>query len=425
MSLPDNLRDNRNHQTQHHHRHSISETHQYASFGPELDPELLRTAFSQAPSDMSMPMTPIVVNHMNQFMPFGNTPYDNTGDTRFLNLNTPHTELSNLDDNILADFLNSPTILQDSSDMLFMNPSGVVPQSRSAMTVPNESPRFNSRPLFEISQRLTNRLRDNNASSSPCSTSSLQEPDAVLALHPLWPFFLCQRSEKFTANQPKTASIYLEGLSQTLRNQSTWQAWTAQIDERQLDISFERKISLQPIVGWSREKLLAITQGFLHKALDIHKGSQVKDESPASPESPHDTFLMLPPPEVMQFFLRSYVVRYEPYYCSIPGGRLDPNSLMHSSNSKAASLLILLMMASGASATSTPEARYVTSGLTEACRLSLFDTVEKDVAQAREVLVLRSALLLVSLAAWSGDKWHMDMAMGQRGLYLAVSLTFR
>ncbi|KAK5078925.1 hypothetical protein LTR64_002655 [Lithohypha guttulata] len=78
------------------------------------------------------------------------------------------------------------------------------------------------------------------------------------------------------------------------------------------------------------------------------------------------------------------------------------------------------MVASGASATATPEGRYVASGLTEACRVSLFDTVEKDVAQAREVLVLRSALLLICLAAWSGDKWHMDMAMGQRGLYLAM-----
>jgi len=113
---------------------------------------------------------------------------------------------------------------------------------------------------------------------------------------------------------------------------------------------------------------------------------------------------------VMQYFLRSYVVRYEPYYSSIPAGRLDPNALMHSANSKAASLLILLMVASGATATPTVEARYVTSGLTEACRISLFDTIEKDVLQSREVLILHSALLFTCLAAWSGDKWHMDVS---------------
>jgi hypothetical protein len=111
----------------------------------------------------------------------------------------------------------------------------------------------------------------------------------------------------------------------------------------------------------------------------------------------------------MQFFLKSYAVRYEPYYSSIPGGRLNPNILMQSSNSKAASLLVLLMVATGAAATPTVEARYLTSGLTEACRISLFDTIEKDISQSREPLILRSGLLFITLAAWSGDKWHMDV----------------
>src|SRR5665811_413964 len=92
--------------------------------------------------------------------------------------------------------------------------------------------------------------------------------------------------------------------AQTLRNQATWTAWTAQLDESFLDISTERKIASEPIVGWSREKLLAITQGFLHKALDIHKaGHGNREETPSSPDSSRDAFLMLPPPDVMQYFL--------------------------------------------------------------------------------------------------------------------------
>lgn len=373
-----------------------------------------------------MPMTPMVPNmpQMGHFIQLGGAPYDPEGDNRFLNMGNVHSGLLEFNDSMLADFMSSPSILQDPSEMLMMNGSSVMQTANHVGNLSTGSERLTSRFDLESSPRhVAQRMRSGPSPSSTSSTSCLQEPDAVLALHPLWPYFQCQRIEKSSSIPPKTACIYLEGLSQTLRNQSTWQAWTAQLDERLLDISFERKISTEPIVGWSREKLLAITQGFLHKALEIHKGAQAsKDDSPASPESTNEAFLMLPPPEVMQFFLRSYVVRYEPYYCSIPGGRLDPNSLMHSSNSKAASLLILLMVASGASATPTPEGRYVASGLTEACRVSLFDTVEKDVAQAREVLVLRSALLLICLAAWSGDKWHMDMAMGQRGLYLAVSL---
>lgn len=420
------------HHHHHHHRHSVSDIpHQVpiapAIFGPELDPQMLRNGYSQTPPDVTLPLTPMISNmpHMGPFLPMGGTPYDPEGDNRFLNMGNVHSTMMDFGEGMMTSYLSSPTILHDSNDMLMMNPDGVMHTTNHMDLMGGHGPtRFSSRiDLESPPHHVPQRLRPGPSPASSSSVSGMQEPDVVLALHSSWPYFQCQRVEKFAQTPPKTASIYLEGLAQTLRHQATWHAWSAQIDERILDISFERKISTEPIVGWSREKLLAITQGFLHKALDIHKvGQGSKDDIPTSPESSHETFLMLPPPEVMQFFLRSYVVRYEPYYCSIPGGRLDPNSLMHSSNSKAASLLILLMMASGASATATPEGRYVTSGLTEACRVSLFDTVEKDVSQAREILVLRSALLLICLAAWSGDKWHMDMAMGQRGLYLAVSL---
>jgi hypothetical protein len=147
---------------------------------------------------------------------------------------------------------------------------------------------------------------------------------------------------------------------------------------------------------------------------------------------------MLPPQEVMQSFLTNYSTRYQPYYPCVSGGRLDPNMLMQLNNSKATSLLLLLMVASGAISTPTVEARYLASGMTEACRISLFDLIEKDVFQARDPVVLQSALHFTTLAVWSGDKWHMDVsssasrhcklktdltaqiAMGQRGMYLAV-----
>ena len=62
-------------------------------------------------------------------------------------------------------------------------------------------------------------------------------------------------------------------------------------------------------------------------------------------------------------------------------------------------------------ATPTNEARYFTSGLTEACRLSWFGLVEKDVSLSRDPTMLRSALMFINLAAWSGDKWHMDVSL--------------
>ncbi|KAL2440800.1 Transcription factor 1 [Exophiala dermatitidis] len=416
------------------HRLSLPDSNHHVPIAPaiftqEMEPQLLRSGYTHTPPDMAIPITPMMpaMPQMENFMQIHGTPYDYDGDNHFLAMSGGHPSMIEFDAaNLLTDFMSPPpAMMHDPNDQFLMN-------GKIGLQTPNHIPlnmhvHEGSTPmglrldLESPPNQMPYRPPAGLSPSNSSVASGLQEPDAVFAAHHAWPFFQCNVVEKYSFAPPKTAAIYLEGLAQTLRNQATWSAWASQLDESSLDISTERKIATEPIVGWSREKLLAITQGFLHKALDIHKADhQNREETPSSPDSSRDTFLMLPPPDVMQYFLRSYVVRYEPYYSSVPAGRLDPNTLMQSNNSKAASLLILLMVASGASSTATIEARYVASGLTEACRISLFDTIEKDVLQSREVLVLRSALLFASLAAWSGDKWHMDMAMGQRGMYLAM-----
>ncbi|KAL2171334.1 hypothetical protein VTG60DRAFT_3221 [Thermothelomyces hinnuleus] len=86
----------------------------------------------------------------------------------------------------------------------------------------------------------------------------------------------------------------------------------------------------------------------------------------------------------------------------------------------ASTLLVLLMIAQGAAAMPLQEARYLSAGLTETCRISLFDIVEKDVGLSADPTTLRCALLFLVLGAWSGDKWLMDIAMGQRGMYMSM-----
>jgi len=379
-----------------------------------------RAGFTQTPPDMTVPMTPMMPNmpHMDHFIQMHGTPYDQEGDNHFLAMSSAAPSMLDWESaNMLTDFMSPPSAMAHDPSEHYMMHNKMGMQTPSHMPLPIQIPDgatpFPLRmdlesPHSSMQYRPPADLSPSNSST----TSGLQEPDAVLAAHHAWPFFQCNRVDKqYSFAPPKTAAVYLEGLAQTLRNQATWTAWTAQLDGSSLEISTERKIATEQIVGWSREKLLAITQSFLHKALDIHKGDRAgREDSPSSPDSNRDAFLMLPPPEVMQYFLRSYVVRYEPYYSSVPAGRLDPNVFMQSNNSKAASLLILLMVASGASATATIEARYVASGLTEACRISLFDMIEKDVLQSREVLVLRSALLFTCLASWSGDKWHLAVS---------------
>ena len=399
------------------HRNSVPDIrHSHVQIAPAMpyqDPEQqMRSGFTQTPPDMPVPVTPMMPNmsHIDPFGSMAGTPYDHDPDNQFLAMSSAHSTYMDFDTSNMLDFTSPPSMFQDSNDQYMFNPKAMhTPNHLQISThegsTTTKSGLENRSPHFHVRNKVSAPLSPSNS-----STSGLLEPDAVVASHHAWPFFQCNRVERNSYFPPKTAHIYLEGLAQTLRNQATWQAWTAQIDERSLDLDTERRILTEPIIGWSREKLLAITQSFLHKALEIHKNDNDHNSTPASPESTRDSFLMLPPPDVMTYFLRSYAVRYEPYYSSVAGGRLDPNALMHSANSKAASLLILLMVASGASATPTADARYIASGLTEACRISLFDTIEKDVLQSRDTLILRAALLFISLAAWSGDKWHMDVS---------------
>jgi hypothetical protein len=79
-----------------------------------------------------------------------------------------------------------------------------------------------------------------------------------------------------------------------------------------------------------------------------------------------------------------------------------------------------MMIAQGAMNIPSVDARMLTGGLTEACRISLFDLIEKNIIMCGDMVVLHAALLFEVQAAWSGDKWQMDIAMGQRGMYLAM-----
>ena len=124
---------------------------------------------------------------------------------------------------------------------------------------------------------------------------------------------------------------------------------------------------------------------------------------------------------MLEYFLRAYGNSFEHFFPLTPRGALDAQDLLlNAHNDKASSLLVLMMIAQGAMAVASPEARWLNGGLTETCRLSLFDLIEKNIKLASDPTVLHSALLFISLAAWSGDKWQMDIAMGQRGMYFAM-----
>ncbi|KAJ9624066.1 hypothetical protein H2203_005514 [Taxawa tesnikishii (nom. ined.)] len=191
------------------------------------------------------------------------------------------------------------------------------------------------------------------------------------------------------AAQDGWTKMNLERLEHTLRNHESWSNWTPNWDES--DFAGAESLTVMQLHESTRDKLLAITQTFLHKALEIHREGM--------------------------YFLRSYANGFERYYSLTSRGILDANELMHCYNDRASSLLILMMIAQGAMNIPSVEARWLTGGLTEACRISLFDLIERNIVMSGDPIVLHAALLFTVQAAWSGDKWQMDIAMGQRGMY--------
>ncbi|CAI4215233.1 unnamed protein product [Parascedosporium putredinis] len=173
-----------------------------------------------------------------------------------------------------------------------------------------------------------------------------------------------------------------------------------------------------PMTQRTRDKMLAITQFFLHKALDIHRGGLNSLPKTGYPSPGNFNFIVLPPNKMLEYLLRSHVRTLSSYFNLVVAGCVDPNEMLV--NNQASTLLVLLMIAQGASAIPMAEARHLATGLTETCRISLFDTIEKNVEFSADPVALRCALLFTILGAWSGDKWLMDIAMGQRGMYLSM-----
>ena len=252
-------------------------------------------------------------------------------------------------------------------------------------------------------------LPQNSFPSVSASEYPIQEHANVVAVQEEWSCFRCNPLSN-TPIYPKTGRMHLEALEHTLKNDNVWQVWTPQPAYNK-ETGASSRITIEPFRGTARDKLMAITQSFLHKAQEIHGSSSTETPGRHNQHLSNSStsFIILPSSNILDHFLCAYASRFESIYTSIPASTFSPMQLMESSREKPSSLLLLLMIAHGAMATPTTEARYLASGLTEACRIYLFDLLEKDVSLSTDPIMLRSALLFINLAAWSGDKWHMDV----------------
>lgn len=245
---------------------------------------------------------------------------------------------------------------------------------------------------------------------SSISDSGIPDLGAIIAAWDGWTVFRCTPAIPLSSC-PRTARLNIERLELSLRNHEAWSNWRPSWDES--NFQQEGQVTVMQLREATRDKLLAITQSILHKALDIHKDGMSRSPSVSN-------FILLPPARTLEYFLRTYANSFERYYPMTDRGVLDPNELMQSFNDEASSLLILMMIAQGAMVIPPVEARWLTGGLTEVCRISLSQFIEKNIIVAGDPIVLRAALLLTVQAAWSGEKWQMDFAMGQQGMYFAM-----
>ena len=247
------------------------------------------------------------------------------------------------------------------------------------------------------------------------SDNAIPEFEVVIAAEGAWSLARCNPA-MLSRNCPRTAIVHLECLEQKSKQEGTWSSLEKYLE--QVDWDASDLASVVPLTSRTRDKMLAITQSFLHKALEIHRGGINGYPKPGYASPGDFNFIVLPPSKILEYFLRSYVRSLSVYYPLVVAGCVDPNEMLQ--NNQASTLLVLLMIAQGAAAMPMAEARYLSAGLTETCRISLFDIVEKDIELSADPVALRCALLFIVLGAWSGDKWLMDIAMGQRGMYISM-----
>jgi hypothetical protein len=241
------------------------------------------------------------------------------------------------------------------------------------------------------------------------SRSSILEFEDVVKAEASWPLARCTKPV-YSGECPRTALTHLTFFERSSKAHGTWEPLQNYF-RKNVNWEDEDLTAVVPLKGHTRDSILAITQKFLHKALEIHGCSGARDG--------YSGFVVLPPSDIIQYFLRSYVRSLSVYYPLVVSGCVDPNDML--ADCRPSTLLLLLMIAQGAAAMPVAEARYLSTGLTETCRISLFDIIEKNVELSADPVALRCALLFTLLGSWSGDKWLMDIAMGQRGMYMSVS----
>lgn len=255
---------------------------------------------------------------------------------------------------------------------------------------------------------------------------NIYDDDVITVVQDSWAGFRCNRNRPDLPNL-QTTSMHLKGLAEMLHSQDVWDQWPVPTNDK-LEPQSTSHITCAPVLSQTRDKMSSMFQSMLQATFHSHGLSR----SPSMPTDLSDlpwnnrlgtsrtnSYVVLPPANILESFLRSYTNRIEHLYPSVCGGEIQPNSMLSTSKDpEIPVLLLLLMIAAGATGSGRRDSFYFTNGLTEVCRVNLWQLSEHNAELRSDLTVLRCTLLLTVLAAWSGDKCQMDASMGNRAVYL-------
>jgi hypothetical protein len=280
-------------------------------------------------------------------------------------------------------------------------------------------------PIRAVGSRSSNSAFD-RSKPRVITFQNLYDDDIIKIVQDSWAGFRCNQSRPDLPNF-HTTSMHLKGLADMLHSQDVWDHWPTPVTDK-LEPRSASHITCTPVSSPTRDKMSSMFQSMLQTTFHSHGLSRSPSMPPDSSETSWDnrlgaprtnSYVVLPPANILDSFLRSYTNRIEHLYPSVCGGEIQPNSMLSNSrNPEIPALLLLLMVAAGAIGSGRRDSFYLTNGLTEVCRVNLWQLSEHNAELRSDLAVLRCTLLLTVLAAWSGDKCQMDASMGNRAVYL-------
>ncbi|KEQ57764.1 uncharacterized protein M437DRAFT_70566 [Aureobasidium melanogenum CBS 110374] len=209
-----------------------------------------------------------------------------------------------------------------------------------------------------------------------------------------WPIFECNPVVD-TASCPTTAPGHLRNLYDALSGQCI-----------SCNTKSQEAAKIEPFVFGTRDKLIATVQRFSDKAQRIH-GLLSEQHSKAIATQ---LSFILPAPPVLDSLLSACHRLYELHYPFLSAVAMKTNELLNKEvDPVITSLKLLLMMSAGAMTPAASDNHRIAQGLLEISRVFLNHIVDEDVRVVSNPDLLQCALGFNIVAAWSGDKWQMDM----------------